>query len=69
MRHEEEWCFFHGYEPIPRRCYRLCIECGHAYTWWGLWKAEWKMNEDLGLFRLPHPRRLTFCPLCGHDFP
>jgi hypothetical protein len=25
-------CFHHGAEPIPVDCYRICFECGHAYT-------------------------------------
>lgn len=25
-------CYFHGIEPIPADCYRVCGECGHAYT-------------------------------------
>lgn len=25
-------CHFHGDEPVPADCYRLCVECGHAFT-------------------------------------
>lgn len=25
-------CYFHGHEPIPPNCYRVCVECGHAYA-------------------------------------
>lgn len=25
-------CYFHGREPVPPDCYRLCLECGHAFT-------------------------------------
>lgn len=25
-------CYFHGDEPIPPDCFRVCGECGHAFT-------------------------------------
>lgn len=25
-------CWFHGVEPVPPDCFRLCVECGHAFT-------------------------------------
>ena len=25
-------CYFHGDEPVPADCYRICGECGHAFT-------------------------------------
>jgi hypothetical protein len=29
-------CYFHGVEPVPADCYRVCGECGHAFTAAGL---------------------------------
>lgn len=29
-------CWFHGKEPVPPNCFRLCLECGHAFTAAGL---------------------------------
>jgi hypothetical protein len=25
-------CWFHGFEPLPPHCFRVCGECGHAYA-------------------------------------
>jgi len=67
-----EWlqdrCFFHGIELIPEGCYRVCGECGHAWTEEKLLLAH---NEILDEFDHPEvfdPDEVFSCPLCAHDW-
>lgn len=32
MTDPADTCWFHGFEPIPPHCFRVCGECGHAYA-------------------------------------
>lgn len=70
-------CYFHGHEPMPIDCFRICFECKHA------WSAEELLDAHNSILReiatadgwlsdLPRdvtdPDQVTICPLCTHDF-
>lgn len=70
-------CFFHGVEPVPNDCYRVCGECGHAFvTAEALLQAEHDVVEEINRASLTDWRAVPsenaddihFCPLCTHDW-
>lgn len=64
-------CYFHGPENINDDTYRICGECGHAYTADELVTQHNAVLEGLGNPWHVSPRRVDsigICPLCTHDF-
>jgi hypothetical protein len=71
-------CYFHGEEPIPHDVYRLCGECGHAYTTANDLLDAYNFETDvingaMSMFDSPIPHetdvgRIYSCPLCTHDW-
>lgn len=65
----DDRCWFHGDEPIPRGCYRVCLECGHAFvTAADLLEAERKICVAMELKPADSAEDVAVCPLCTHDF-
>ena len=58
-------CWWHGEEVIPEDVYRVCMECGHAWTLEALEAADAERYPDMG--RRP-AEDIFSCPLCVHDF-
>lgn len=71
---DPDQCFFHGYEPIPRNMFRLCMECGHAWTEASLLVAYNELLKHLAEVYADDEEPVSdadtihSCPLCGHDF-
>lgn len=73
-----DWCHVHyKVEPVTFFTYYICYECGHAFTYLGLWwksamMASWSRRDLLRrstwrrLLRRPH--HVWVCPECAHDF-
>lgn len=64
-------CAIHGYEPIPPDCYRLCVECGHAFaTAAELVLADLEVRRSLGAADVVgrDSSEINVCPHCSHDF-
>jgi hypothetical protein len=65
----EDQCWLHGEEPIPRGCYRVCGECGHAFATAGeLLDAERRICAEMGFTGAESAEDVVVCPLCTHDF-
>lgn len=62
-------CWFHGEEPIPPGCYKVCGECWHAFaTAEDLLEAEREICARMGLTPAESAEDVVICPLCTHDF-
>ena len=66
----DDFCYIHGYEPMPPQYYRICGECWHVYV-----TPEELVQKDLyqrASVSLPvEPMKaedITICPECLHDF-
>jgi hypothetical protein len=65
----DDECWFHGAEPIPHGCYRVCFECGHAFaTAQELLDAERKICREMGIRPSESAEDVDVCPLCTHSF-
>lgn len=64
-----EECWFHGHEPIPADCYRVCLECWHAFaTEEDLLAAEREICARMGIAPAEKAEDVWICPLCTHNF-
>lgn len=64
-------CYFHGPEPLDETTYRICGECGHAWTVDDLAAEHNKILDHLGAgphVKAHHADTITICPHCTHDF-
>lgn len=63
----------HKVEKVTPFTYRVCFECGHAWTRWGLSAAYRRITKEMGhglLWRWWRSRwwRISFCQECIHDW-
>lgn len=65
----DDQCWFHGEEPIPDGCYKVCYECGHAFaTAEDLLEAERQICAQVGTTPVEKAEDVEICPLCTHSF-
>jgi hypothetical protein len=75
-------CWAHQVDERSRPCFVTCFECQHVYPrswslWWAYLRTTWafrqyesrpEMAAQLWRAARCRPSRLTFCPVCTHDF-
>lgn len=73
----DDWCFWHGYEPVPEPgFYKMCLECCHGFlTKEELLEAERKVVEGLNqcwpeskVEPTTDPDNVFCCPMCAHSW-
>lgn len=68
---DNDHCYVHGYEPLPKEWYRICVECWHCFI-----TKEELVAKDLEIRRAcgdptaepMDPDQIYICPVCTHDF-
>lgn len=76
-----EYCYIHGYEPIPLGYYMICGECYHCYVTpeelLEVYNKEGReahehfrhlYEDNYEWMDLTDPNQVYFCPHCTHDF-
>jgi len=55
-------CWHHGDEVVDQTTFRVCFECGHA------WTADALLAEFPRFSWDEDPAKVPFCPECLHDW-